>query len=316
MTRLYKCRTQSVQLNKHSAKKKEELYVLKRWHRWWPPSLTTLMWSFLTEQQAHSHWHCCHSHHLRWQWERHCCIQNSKQRGHITCSYRNTHWNVLTYDDISKRVSYHMPDSLYNWQKPTHLNSESELHWCTMADGSSSNSTEYKAVQTEHSHWAAQECPLSEKSECTEWAAADQQRELNLHQQLQEWEWQCTHCKEQELCELSALRYIPVWHLHCCCCWCCCCWACCMRVSADIFNQERFHIQKLWVKKLKKKEKKRLYVRWGVYNSLHWQINLSELLKETTQVMKKFSSANLTHTKQAKHVSTDIDNHTTIFSET
>ncbi len=36
----------------------------------------------------------------------------------------------------------------------------------------------------------------------------------------------------------------------------------------------------------------------GVYNSLHWQISSSELLEKTTQAMKKFSSANLTHTKQ------------------
>ena len=64
-------------------------------------------------------------------------------------------------------------------------------------------------------------------------------------------------------------------------------------------NQERFHIQKLWMKKLKKKEKKKLYVRWGVYNSLHWQISSSELSEKITQAMKKFSSANLTHTKQA-----------------
>ncbi len=88
-------------------------------------------------------------------------------------------------------------------------------------------------------------------------------------------------------------------HLHddCCCC-CCCCWACCTRVSADIFNQERFHIWKVLMKKLKKKEKEKLYVRWGVYNSLYWQVSSSELLKEITQAMKKFSSANLTHTKQ------------------
>ncbi len=48
-----------------------------------------------------------------------------------------------------------------------------------------------------------------------------------------------------------------------------------------------------------RRKKKKLYVRWGVYNSLHWQINSSELLEKTTQAMKKFSSANLTHTKQA-----------------
>jgi len=48
--------------------------------------------------------------------------------------------------------------------------------------------TEYRAVQTEHSHQTVQECLLSEKNECTEQAAADQQRELNLHQQSQEQE--------------------------------------------------------------------------------------------------------------------------------
>jgi len=87
-------------------------------------------------------------------------------------------------------------------------------------------------------------------------------------------------------------------HNDCCCC-CCCCWACHMRVSADIFNQERLHIQKMLMKKLKKKEEKKSYVRWEVYNSLHWQVSSSELLKKTTQaIKKKFSSANLTCTKQ------------------
>jgi len=49
------------------------------------------------------------------------------------------------------------------------------------------------------------------------------------------------------------------------------------------------------------RRKKKRSCTWGegVYNSLHWQINSSELLKKITQAMKKFSSANLTHTKQA-----------------
>ncbi len=64
-------------------------------------------------------------------------------------------------------------------------------------------------------------------------------------------------------------------------------------------NQKRFHVQKLWMKKLKKKEKEKLYVRWGIYNSLHWQISSSELSEEITQAMKKFSSVNLTCTKRA-----------------
>ncbi len=316
-TRLYKCHTQPVWLDKHSTKKKEELYVFKRWHRWQPPSLTAmLMWFFLTEQQAYSHWHyCCCSHHSRWQWECHCCIQNSNMRGHITCSYHNTHWNVLTYNDISERTSYYVFNSWHIRQKSTHLDFESELHWCIMTDEFSSNLMWCIVIQTEHSHQAVQEWLLSEKSECTEWAAADQQRELNQYQQLQGWGQQHTHCKEWGLCELSALRYIPVWHLHCCCCWCCCCWACCMRVSVNIFNQERFHIQKLWVKKLKKKEEKKSYVRWGVYNSLHWQISSSELLKKTTQAMKKFFICKSYSYKAGKHMSTDINNHTITFSE-
>ncbi len=182
-TRLYKCCTQLVWLNKHSTMKKEELYISKRQHKWKPPSsAAVLMWFFLTEQQTHSHWHyCCCPHHSRWQWEHHCCVQNSNMCGHVTCSYCNTHWNVLMYDDISKRVSYCVPDSWHNRQKPTHLDSESELHWCTTADESSSDLMWCVAVQMRHSHWAAQEWLLSEKSECTEQAAADQQRELNQH---------------------------------------------------------------------------------------------------------------------------------------
>ncbi len=261
-TRLYKCCTQSVQLNKHSAKKKEELYVSKKWCRWQLSSSAMLMWFTLIKQHVHSHWHCCCSHCLRWQWECHCCIWNSKQHDHVTCSYCNTHWNVLMYDNISKRIPYHVPDSWYNQQKSTYLDSESELCWCTTVNEFSSDSMWYVFIQTRHSHQTVQEWPLSEKSEHTEQAAADQQRELNQHQQLQRQEWQHMHCKEWGPCELSALRHISVWHLHCCCCWCYCCWACCTRVSADIFNQERFHIQKLWVKKLKKKEKEKSYVRW------------------------------------------------------
>ncbi len=134
MTRLYKCHTQLIQLNKHNAKKKEELYVPKRWYRWQPPSPTASVWFVLTEQHAHSHWHCCCSHRSRWQWECHCCVQNSEQHDHTTCSYCNTHWNVLMYNNISERVSYCVFNSWYNRQKSTHSDSESELHWCTTAD--------------------------------------------------------------------------------------------------------------------------------------------------------------------------------------
>jgi len=49
-----------------------------------------------------------------------------------------------------------------------------------------------------------------------------------------------------------------------------------------------------------RRKKKRSYM-WdeGVYNSLHWWISSSELSEKITQAMKKFSSANLTCTKQA-----------------
>ncbi len=70
------------------------------------------------------------------------------------------------------------------------------------------------------------------------------------------------------------------------------------------------------MKKLKKKEKEKLYVRWGVYNSLHWQVSLSELSEKTTQAMKKIFICKPYLYKAGKHVSTDIDNHTTTFSET
>jgi len=189
MTRLYKCHTQLIQLDKHSVKKKEELYIPKGQHRWWSPSLTVMSAQFfLTEQQAHPHWHhCCCSHHSRWQWERHCCVQNSDMHDHITYSYCNTHWNVLMYNDILKRVSYCVSDSWHNQQKSTHSDSESGLHLCMTADEFSPDLMWCVVVQTEHSHWTAQEWLLFEKSECTEWAAADQQRELNQHQQPQEW---------------------------------------------------------------------------------------------------------------------------------
>ena len=50
------------------------------------------------------------------------------------------------------------------------------------------------------------------------------------------------------------------------------------------------------------RRKKKRSCMWGegVYNSLHWQISSSELLKKTTQAMKKkFSSVNLTCMKWA-----------------
>ncbi len=104
------------------------------------------------------------------------------------------------------------------------------------------------------------------------------------------------HHKEWGPCELSALRLISVQYLHCCCCWCCCCWACHTRVSADISIKKDFTYKSCEWRSWRRKKK--LYVRWGVYNSLHWQISSSELSEKITQAMKKFSSANLICTRQ------------------
>jgi hypothetical protein len=156
------------------------------------------------------HQHCC-SHHLRWQWVHHCCIQSSEQCDHITCSCCNTHWNVLTYNDILKEhhIAFWQSD---NWQKNT-FDSESELHWCTTTDEFSSELMWY-SLQTKHCHWAKWEWSLSERSEHTKQAAVDQQREQNWHQCSQKWEWQHECCTRWELYKLSALRHILVWHLH------------------------------------------------------------------------------------------------------
>ena len=75
-------------------------------------------------------------------------------------------------------MSYCVSDSQYNCQKSTCSDFKSKLCWCTMTDEFSSAAMWYRFVQTEHSHWA-QEWSWSEKSEHTEQAAADQQRELN-----------------------------------------------------------------------------------------------------------------------------------------
>ena len=140
------------------------------------------VWFALTEQHIHSHWHCCCFHHLRWQWEHYCCIWNSEQHDHITCSCCNIYWNVLMYDNISKRASYCIFNSQNNWQKSTHFDSESELHWCTTIDEFLSESMWYNFVWMKHCHQTEQEWPLSERSEHTKQAAVDQLKEQNWHQ--------------------------------------------------------------------------------------------------------------------------------------
>jgi hypothetical protein len=152
-TRLYKCHTQFVQLNKHSVKKKEELYILKRWYRWWSFSSTALMWFILTEQHAHSLTLLLFS------------LSEMTMRMSLLCMKQwavwSCHLQLLQHSskcsDIwwhFKRMSYHVSDSWYNQQKSTHFDSKSESHWCTTADEFLFDLTWYRAVQTKCSHWA------------------------------------------------------------------------------------------------------------------------------------------------------------------
>jgi hypothetical protein len=98
------------------------------------------------------------------------------------CSCCNIYWNVLTYNDISERVSYHIFNSQYNHQKSTCFDFKSELCWCITADEFLSNSVWYSFIQTECCHQTEQEWSLFEKSECTKQAAVDQSQEQNWHQ--------------------------------------------------------------------------------------------------------------------------------------
>ncbi len=59
-----------------------------------------------------------------------------------------------------------------------------------------------------------------------------------------------------------------------------------------------------------------------IYNSLHWEINWSELLFELYKKENHMSTSNKNFIcksysyEAGKHVSTDNDNHTTTFSDT
>jgi len=61
-----------------------------------------------------------------------------------------------------------------------------------------------------------------------------------------------------------------------------------------------FTYKRWWWRSWRRKKKRFKKKGERIYNSLHWQINWSELLKKTTcQQVIKFLSANLTHTKWA-----------------
>jgi hypothetical protein len=117
-TRLYKCHTQPVQLNKHSAKKKEELYVFKSNiddnH---PHSSGVILLSWAAGSFSLTSLLLFSS--SRWQWEHHCCIQNSK---HVVTSLAVTatliemFWCTMTFQKMSYCVW-----QLIQQQKSTHL---------------------------------------------------------------------------------------------------------------------------------------------------------------------------------------------------
>jgi hypothetical protein len=71
----------------------------------------------------------------------------------------------------------------------------------------------------------------------------------------------------------------------------------------------------LWVKKLKKKEKKKSYVRWEVYNSLHWQISSSELSEKITQAMKNFHLQTLLVQSRQTHVNRHWQSYNNLFRD-
>ncbi len=73
------------------------------------------------------------------------------------------------------------------------------------------------------------------------------------------------------------------------------------------YESQCWHIQlkkishtKVVSKEVKEERKREVVCEMrGIYNSLHWQISSSELSEKIMQAMKKFSSVNLTHMKQA-----------------
>jgi hypothetical protein len=285
-TRLYKCHTQSVQLNKHSKRRKKSCMYLRNIDD--NPHQQCVMWFFLSWAAGSSSLTLLLFSSFRWQWEHHCCIQNSEQCDHVTCSYCNTHWNVLMYNDIWKEC-HTVCLTVDTTQKSTHSDSESELHWCTTADEFSSDSVWYKAVQTEHSHWAAQEWLLSEKSEHTEWAAADQQRELNQHQQLQE-ENNNVHIVENEgsvSCQLQTHTCMTLTLLL---------LLLMLLLLSLLYKSQCWHIQSRKVSHTKvvseevEEERKEVYMRWGFIT--HFTDDKLKWIVKNHASNEKFSSAN------------------------
>jgi hypothetical protein len=211
-----------------------------------------------------------------------------------------------------KRVSYCMSDSWYNLQKSTHSDSESELHWCTMMMSSHLIQCD-TFLYKQNIHIEQQEWPLSEKvSVLSELLLINKENWININSHKNKNNNICIVKNEGSVsCQLQDTylydTYIVV----------------VVVVAAELVVWESvltYSIKKDFTYKSCewrswRRKKKKLYVRWEVYNSLHWQISSSELLEKITQAMKNFHLQTLLY-KAGKHVSTDIDNHTTTFSET
>ena len=82
--------------------------------------------------------------------------------------------------------------------------------------------------------------------------------------------------------------------------------------------KEDFTYKRWWWRSWRRKKKRFEKKDEGIYNSLHWQINWSELLKKTMcwQEINFFFICKPYLYEAVKHVSTDNDNCTTIFSDT
>jgi hypothetical protein len=291
---LLRCHTQLIQLgsisvahslckHKHT-KKKEELYVLKRQHRWQLPlqqcdvilldwaagsfSLTLLLFSSFKMTMRTSLLHTE-------QW----AVITSLA---VTATLTEMFWCTTTFQKsvilcVWQLIQLTEINTLWLWIRIALMYNTDEF---------SSDSMWYIAVQTEHS-LSSTRMTLVWESEHTEWAAADQQRELNQHQQPQEWEQQHTHCKNEGSvsCQLWDTYLYDTYIV----------------VVVDVVAAELVIQESVLTYSIKKgftykscewrswrRKKREVVHEVRVYNSLHWQISSSELLKKPRKQWKIF----------------------------
>jgi hypothetical protein len=226
----------------------------------------------------------------------------------VTATFTEMFWCTTTFQKNVISCVW----QLIQQQKSTHSDSESELHWCMTVNEFSSDSMWYIAVQTEHSHWAAWEWPLSERSEHTsKLLLINKENRIDI-----------SICKSENdnisVVQNKSLQVVSsethtcttlTWWLL----------LLLLLLLSLLYESQCWHIQSRKISHTKgvdeevEEKRKRSCMRWGVYNSLHWQIS-KWIVEENHASNEKFSSANLTHTKR-KNMSTDIDNCTTTFSE-